>query len=190
MPNDHNPYAPPANPYQAPGRGWAPERGAPGAETMWRQGDLAVMYKTGGRLPDRCVRCNEAVSKRLAKTLFWHHPAVYLTLFCGALPYIIVSLLTRKTTNVDFGLCETHASQRLLGILLGVGGFIGGFAMFYLATSEQIDALLFAGLAILLGGPIAGVILAGRLIMVKRIDEEYAYFNVGRPFLESLPRND
>jgi len=189
MANDHNPYAPPANPYQAPGKGWPPARGAPGPDTMWREGELAVMYKTGGRLPDRCVRCNEAVSKRLAKTLFWHPPAVYFALLCGALPYIIVSLIMRKTTNVDFGLCEAHASQRLLGILLAVGGFIGGFALFTLSDSLDSVVPVFAGLAILIVGPLVGVFMS-RVITVKRIDEEYAYFNVGRPFLESLPRND
>jgi hypothetical protein len=114
---------------------------------------------------------------------------VYLGLLCGALPFIILSLLMRKMTTVDFGLCEAHASQRLMGIFIGIGGFLSAFAFIFLGTDQDIEALMFLGFALVFVAPITGALMA-RMIVVKRIDEEYARFSVGRPFLESLPRND
>jgi hypothetical protein len=185
MSNDQNPYAPPMNPYAPPAKRWEPVPGAPGPETMWREGEMAVMYKTGGRLPDRCVRCNESVTKRLAKTLYWHPPAVFLGLLCGVLPFLILSFIMRQSTTIDFGLCEAHASRRLLGMFIGIGGFLGALAF----MCQEIEALVFLGLALLFVAPITGAVMA-RTIVVKKIDEVHASFNVGRPFLESLPRND
>jgi hypothetical protein len=125
----------------------------------------------------------------LTKKLFWHPPAVYLALLIGALPYIILASVLRRSTTIDFGLCDAHASQRLLGILIGWGGFLGSLVMLFIGGAQDIDTLVFLGLALLLGAPITGAVMA-RMITVKKIDEEHAWFSVGRPFLDSLPRND
>ena len=57
-----------------------------------------------GVFPHRCVKCNEPTeppNKR--RTVYWHHPAVYVLLLVYVIVYIIVAVIVRKTAKIDPG---------------------------------------------------------------------------------------
>jgi hypothetical protein len=105
------------------------------------------------------------------------------------LPFIILSAVMRKSVTVEFGLCAAHDSQRSIGSSIVVGGLVSGLGFMFIGASEDIDALVSVGLVLLVVSLITGAVMA-RMITVKKIDDQHAWFSVGRPFLESLARND
>lgn len=162
--------------------------------TIWREGGRLVMLRNGP-FPERCVRCNEpAVGRGVKRTYYWHHPAIYLTLFIPPVPvlvYIIVALIARKDSTVYVPLCSRHRKRRLIGILTCVGTFIGGIlGCVGSIVALKGDVALTVGLgsaAVMLGSVIAGAIISP-ILGPCRMDEIYVFFKgAGSPFLEKLP---
>jgi hypothetical protein len=159
--------------------------------TIWREGGRLVMLRNGP-FPERCVRCNEpAVGRGVKRTYYWHHPAIYLTLFIFPVVYLLVALIARKDSKVHVPLCAQHRKRRLIGILTCVGIFIGGFAlcmgaMFALKGGVALTVGL-GSVAVMLGSVIAGAIISP-ILRPFRMDDIYAFFKgAGSPFLEKLP---
>ena len=78
MSSSENPYAPPLT---------APivyDAEIVADTALWRQGNVLVMRK-GSQLPARCVKSNQPTDRRLKRNLYWHHPAIYLTILFGRL---------------------------------------------------------------------------------------------------------
>lgn len=88
-----------------------------------RQGSQLILPNSGPAqaavLPPFCVRCNAPSNgKPITKTLYWHHPALYLLILAGALVYVIVALIIRKTMKVQVPLCAHHAQRRGTAVML------------------------------------------------------------------------
>src|SRR5690349_16062585 len=110
--NDVNPYAAPIS------ESFVNAEVVESTAGIWRDGNRLVMYK-GATLPDRCVHCNEpANGRRLKRTLYWHHPLIYLVVLAGVLVYVIVALVVRKRAVVMIGMCDRHYAWRLRSMLL------------------------------------------------------------------------
>lgn len=111
------------------------DQGTP-SSGAWRQGDVLVVHKSGHHLPDRCIRCNApAPGPRVNKRLYWHHPALYLLVFTGFVPYLIVSLILRKEATLSVALCQEHRSPK-------IGRIIVGWLVLALGLASLIAALL------------------------------------------------
>ena len=88
-----------------------------------RQGSQLILPNPGPAqaavLPPFCVRCNAPSNgKPLTKTLYWHHPALYLVILAGVIIYAIVALIVRKTMKVQVPLCPHHAQRRGTAVML------------------------------------------------------------------------
>jgi hypothetical protein len=84
----------------------------PAAAMIWRS-DKLLVAAPGAELPDRCVKCNApAGGRRLKRTLYYHHPAIYLLLLCNLIIFAIVALIVRKRAVLQIGLCEHHLARR------------------------------------------------------------------------------
>jgi hypothetical protein len=178
-----NPYAPPADFGPVPsGTAGAPET------NVSRQGSVALLPVYGSVFPDRCVVCNApAGGYRLRRTLYWHHPAIYLSILGGLLVYVILATVMRKSALVELGLCERHRARRRNGLILACGGFLLALiAMFWCAWNSSAGGI-FAGIGLMVVLPIAGGLLA-RVASPTRIDDRWVLLKVGQPFLDSLPR--
>ena len=175
-----NPYAPPsldADTFDPSGMPLEVNEG------LRRQGDLLVFPVKGSVFPPRCVVCNEAADKRLRRTLFWHPSGYYALIAAGWLIYVVVSLIVRKRAQCEVYLCAKHVARRrnlLLAAGLSVLVFIAGV---WAMSNEPAGIILLGLLAFVV--LITCVILA-RVITPKRIDKQYAWVKIGRPFLESI----
>jgi hypothetical protein len=73
-----NPFAEQVNPYAAPqAAGYQPNLPGVGNSPfagLWRQGHVLVMHKAAP-LPDICLLSNQPATRRLKRTMNWHHPA-------------------------------------------------------------------------------------------------------------------
>ncbi|MBL9025026.1 MAG: hypothetical protein JNL21_22710 [Myxococcales bacterium] len=177
----YNPYAPPQSPGMTPYAPVDPLASVP----CWRDQAAACVYKQAAVLPPRCVKCNAPASHRVQKTLYWHEPWVYFTIFAGVLIYAIVALIMRKQAYVDWGLCDKHKSQRTIGFAVAAAGFLAGLGIMFLGAFSTMPELIVGGLVGMVLLPIGGLILA-RNVVPKRIDDHYVWLKVGPAFLESL----
>src|SRR6476660_2337793 len=108
-----NPFAEEVNPYASPREvGNYPQLaiGHPFAG-LWRHGDMLVMHRLAP-LPDICVKSNEPATRRLRRSLSWHHPAIFLLLLISPLIYIIVALILRKSATLYIPLTDEWFARR------------------------------------------------------------------------------
>ena len=158
---------------------------------LWRKGNILVMHK-GSQLPLRCVKSNQPTDRRLKRSLYWHHPAIYLSILISIWIYIILALILRKSATVYVGLCDEWFAKRhramFIGwflVLAGIGLFVAG-----IATVDRSDAfpwMLVAGPLVFLGGVIYGL-LAARMVAAVRISDDYVWLKGVHPsFLADLP---
>jgi hypothetical protein len=118
--------------------------------------------------------------------MYWHPPWVWLTFLAGALIYVVVALVVRKSATVHVGLCEKHRSRRRMGMLVGWLGVLATIATCSVGMEHEPAAaagLGFLGFIVFL---IVGIVLA-QAVQPKKIDELYAWVKCGRPFVDSLP---
>lgn len=189
-----NPYASPLSHERA---GAIPAE--PGG--IWRDGPLLVIHRDAV-LPDRCIKCNlPAGGRRLMRTLYWHHPLLYLPpgaglllwLVWGPLPlilFVVLGLALRRKAKVAFGLCTRHLSRRRRAILIGWAVSLPGIALFVagaLQSGDLAGPLILAGALLVLGGVVYGVSIAA-VVSPKRIDQQYVFIKrAGPEYLAQFP---
>lgn len=145
---------------------------------VWRQGPLLVVRK-GADLPARCIKSNEPTDQVWKRTLYWHHPAIYLAILPGVIFYVILALALRKTAVLRFGLSPGWLSRRRWGIATGWLIALGGIGLMFSAGAARSDG---AQLACVLGGivttliigPVWGV-LRSRLVVPTRMTDDYVW---------------
>ncbi len=158
---------------------------------LWRKGNILVMRK-GSQLPARCVKSNQPTDRRLKRSLYWHHPAIYLSILISIWIYIILALILRKSATIYVGLSDEWFAKRHRAMFIGWLLVLAGIAMFVLGvgTVDRSDAfpwLLVAGPLVFLGGAIYGL-LAARMVAPERISDDYVWLKGIHPsFLADLP---
>ena len=159
-----------------------------GGDGVWRDGSVLVMRREA-ELPDRCVKCNEpAEAPKLKRKLTWHHPALYLIIFVALLIYAIVAMVIRQTATVEIGLCERHRSRRKQNILITIVALLLSVAAFAVSINVSDGMYALAGLALLLGGTIYGIVSI-RVITPSKIDSSFVWIRGITPdYLNLLPQ--
>lgn len=156
----------------------------------WRDGKL-VLTSDGACLPGRCVKCNVATEDRVKRKLFWHPPAVYLVIFVGLLFYVVVALIVRKKATIEVGFCETHRKRRMMDILFGWIGFLGGIVVMVGGFANETPLIGGAGIILMVAG-IIYLFVRTSIVAPKRIDKEGRVWLTGvcREYLDSLPSSN
>ena len=88
---------------------------------------LSIREAERGPLPEVCMKCGQPSELSVTKKLSWHPSWVYLLLFLGLLPLIIVALIMTKRATLVAPMCAAHKGhwwKRSAGILLGLLGLI------------------------------------------------------------------
>src|SRR5215467_188000 len=132
-----------------------------GRAEAWRDKNYLVL-KTDSFLPDRCMMCNSSndITHKSEKVgYFPKHNLLLLPL--GFIHY--------KTRMVPVGFCPQHETRRkknlvLMGILivLGLAGFIGGFAIDFMSV-------MFLGFLTFAAGMIFGTV-QGSFVAIEKLD--------------------
>ena len=185
--SDVNPYSPPLQASCQPAALPADLVG----QALYCKGRLLVMHRLAV-LPDRCVKSNQAAhGRRLRRKLYWHHPAVFLSLLLNLIIYVILAMCLRKTARIDIGLSDQWYRKRRRGILIGWLLFLGGLASLFVAaaytTSPNLPGVIFLGVILSLIGAFYGL-FAARLVVAARITDDYIWLKGVHPdFLAELP---
>jgi len=149
------------------------------------------MWK-GSQLPARCVKSNQPTERRLKRSLYWHHPAIYLSILISILIYVILALILRKSATIYVGLSDAWFAKRHRAMIAGWLLVLAGMAMFVLGIgsvdrSHAFPWLLLASPFVFLGGAIYGL-LAARMVTPQRISDDYVWLKGVHPdFLADLP---
>lgn len=87
------------------------------------EGDALVVPLDVHTLPPVCVLCGAPSDGRpLEKVHHWHHPAWFVALPLGLIPYWIVSMIVTKKHRLTMSICAAHRRTRLMRML---AGFVG-----------------------------------------------------------------
>lgn len=158
---------------------------------IWQQGSLLVMRKDAV-LPDRCVKSNVPTTRKLKRSLNWHHPAIFLSILISICVYIILALILSKKAVIHIGLSDDWFAKRRRAMMIGwgsvlasIGMFIGGAAM--IDRNDAFGFLIIASVFVFLFGAIYGLI-AARMVAPTRIDDTYVWLKgVNKEYLATLP---
>jgi hypothetical protein len=125
-------------------------------------------------LPDRCIKCNEPAERKLKRKLSWHHPAIYLLVFGGALFYVLLAMVMRKTATIEVGLCENHSAMRQRDIAFTWALGLLALGSFFFAV--QFEHMTFVGIGILLilATAIYGIVRV-KVVTPTKIDERFIW---------------
>ena len=194
-PPSGNPFAEQINPYAAPlVAGYQPNMSGVGQNPyagLWRQGNVLVMHKMAP-LPDICLKSNQPATRRLKRTMYWHHPAIYIALLISPLIYIILALCLQKNATIHIGLTDEWYARRRTRMLIAwstllIGAISLGIGLAFGEQSQIIALACTLGFIFL---PMAGLIyglFACRLISPERITDQYAFIKGVHPdFLNRL----
>ncbi len=171
-----NPYATPAvqPPLVAP-MGAATEF----SHLIFQKDGLLIVHKKA-TLPDRCLKSNEPTQSRLKRSLYWHHPALYLLILLHIVIYAIVAIIIRKSAVFWIPLQERYKKKRRrdmaiawFSVLLGIGLFILGIAVVDGNSTVGVTCLLLSPFLIL-GGALFGIFRC-RIVYAKRIDDHFVW---------------
>lgn len=185
MSTSENPYAPPVTVYPFA------EDYAAKSQGLWRKGTILVMHKRAP-LPARCVKSNEPTKGQLKRTLYWHHPAIYLLLLFNLLIYVIVALVLRKSAIIHIGLSDEWFRKRHRAILIGWLSVLVGIGMIFVGAvaldqAPALGWLIALGPLVFLFGAIYGL-LASRMVVAQRISDDYVWLKGVHPaYLAELP---
>lgn len=177
-----NPYAPPAadHPY-------APVGGvSPTGNDWWFEGDKVVV-RDGGSLPtDICIKTGEpttGVPKN--KKVQWAPPWVWVVFVLSWLIGLIIYLVIKKTGTFTYGESEALKSRKKTALIVGLGGSVAAFGLFFVGAAANSGALLALGGLGLFAAIIVGVIL-GQTFQVTKIRDGLITLKVDKRFRARL----
>lgn len=159
----------------------------------WRDG-RQIVVRMGERevsLPPHCVKCAAASETELKKRLFWHPPIIYLAIFAGGLPYVLLALWLRKTLTIRLPLCHACARTRWRNIAISLLSLSVSLALLAAGFLWRSHPTLGISLAVA-GGVLFFFFLSWaitiQIVVPRKIDERYAWLDkVGQPWLMTLP---
>ena len=194
-PPSGNPFAEQVNPYATPQiAGYQPNMPGVGQNPyagLWRRGNVLVMHKMAP-LPDICLKSNQPAQRRLKRTMYWHHPAIYIAVLISPLIYIILALCLQKNATIHIGLTDEWYVRRRTRMLIAwstvlIGGLLFALGIMIGDQSEGAAVgLVLSGLLLPLAGLIYGLI-ACRLVSPERITDQYVFIKGVHPdFLNRL----
>jgi hypothetical protein len=141
-------------------------------------------------LPPLCIKCGApADGKPVERTIYWHHPAVYLLILAGLLIYAIVAIVVRKSIKVRMPLCARHAQRRSIAVTLAWVLPLVGIADAIILPQFDVDGGIVALITIVL--VVTGLVLWGVVsspLRPKSIDQYRGIFTgCCQIFLEQFP---
>jgi hypothetical protein len=144
--------------------------------------------REGATLPDRCVKTNVPVgSERLVRTVYWHHPALYLVILASLLLYLVVALFIRKKMIVRLGVSEPVLARLRVATAAGWALGVGGLVLLIAAGSVGSGTFFLIAATMLVVGLVWGA-LGARVVIPRRIDGGYVWLAGASPdFLRTLP---
>jgi hypothetical protein len=201
MRNEIDPDGPPqSQALSAPAEGSGP----------YREGTL-VRLEAGGRLPDRCIRCNRPAEGRRAEcSVFWRPvwwrwaswssltvlffmggaAALFINLFgIAVLAAVVADIVLRRKFVIDYGMCSGHRRLRT-GVIASCAvswvvliGLVGAWWVGYRAAQYWwFWVVVVAAFAL---SVVASLLYRLRL---KRLTADYMWLQgTGRPFYQGLP---
>lgn len=156
------------------------------APMIWRRGKTLIMSKVW-TLDNRCIKCNGPADKRIKRTLYWHHPALFLTVFAGLIIYVILAIVLRKRAKVEFAVCLRHRQQHWIRVAIAWLVPLVGIGMVAIAISMESIPLLIAGFVVFLGGLVYAAV-AVPYLKPKLIDDHFVWLKGCCPeYLSAFP---
>lgn len=163
------------------------------SDGVWRLGRQLVMRK-GAKLPDRCVKTNKPAERWLKRTLYWHHPLLYLLIPAGVLFYAIAAIIVREKAVIQIGLTQARFNRRRWTIFGAWLVALSGPGLWYTGYKFNLGdrgaMLIFGGALVGFIAVIAGCVGAylSAIVQPTKITADYVWLKGVHPdYLRALP---
>lgn len=155
-------------------------------DSVWRKNSVLIMTRQA-LLPDRCIKCNEPAERKLKRNLSWHHPAIYLLIFAGALFYVLVAVFMRKTATIEVGLCENHTAMRRRDIMITWALGLLSVVSFFVAVQLEDPTFAGTGVLLIISAAVYGIMRV-KVVTPTKIDERFIWLKGCRgDYLTAFP---
>jgi hypothetical protein len=186
-----NPFAVDSLPEQTPVPYAQPMQSAQFQNAIYQQNGVLILHKLA-ILPDRCIKSNEPTTERLKRTLYWHHPAIYLVILLNLIIYAVVAMAVRKSAVLQIPLSKEYKQRRIRNMLIAWGlvllGILSMVIGIIIVDSNELGFLGFILFPILLLIGALWGIYGCRVIYAKKIDDHYVWVKgVSPEFLRDFP---
>lgn len=153
----------------------------------WRDGNLVVLPRENGEMPDRCAVCNGATDYYRHITSVELSPWwAKLAVLSGGTTATLVAMGFVRRFEVEVGLCSKHRARASAGPLVKWLGLVVCFALFVGLVGARLPYLGAGFLVVALVGMAVGDRMQS-VISIKAVDSQNLYLRAGKRFLESLP---
>jgi hypothetical protein len=155
--------------------------------SAWREGAVLVARRDA-TLPDACVRCGKpGDGEPIRRSVHWHHPALYLLLLLGVVPYLVVWLAVRRRTTLTISVCAHHRQVRRRALWAGWGVAGAAIALFAAAAALDNGPLTALSFLMLVTAPLVSI-PGRRLVSCTGIDGSLVRARgASAAFLDGLP---
>jgi len=198
---DFNPYAPPQSEIHA----------APAADAGVVADGKLVRTDLGGRLPDRCIRCNRpADGHRAERSIYWRPawwrwsswagllalflmgitaPMFMIIFWIGVLGAVVVDFLLRRKFVVEYGLCGSHRRLRtgvMASFVMSWAALIGFAGATWIGFRAPQYWWFWALVLVMLALSVVASLLY-RIRIARLTDDHMWLQGTGRRFHQALP---
>ncbi|MGE3795392.1 MAG: hypothetical protein AB7I38_15905 [Dehalococcoidia bacterium] len=119
--------------------------------------------------------------------MHWHHPALYLLLLLGVVPYLVVWLAVRRRTTLTISVCAHHRQVRRRALWAGWGVAGAAIALFAAAAALDNGPLTAFSFLMLVTAPLVSI-PGRRLVSCTGIDGSLVRARgASAAFLDGLP---
>ncbi len=152
-----------------------------------------------GLLPPVCALTGAPTEDVKRKAFLWQPPWIGVLILAGLLPYLIVSMMMRKTMTVDLPLVREKHGHWVWRALVGTGGVLLGIAVIIAGAvvgaadenargASPLGGILFVvGLLGFLAALVAWIVLSSTSIRPSEItDDEITLVGVHQDFVDAL----
>src|SRR6185369_1113727 len=90
---------------------------------------LTLAEASEGFMPDTCMKCGAKAEHWVKKRLAWHPSWLWVLLFAGPIPFVIVAVILTKRAKLIAPLCTAHRRHWIIRTATMVFGLLGLFGM-------------------------------------------------------------
>lgn len=165
-----------------------PQYDMAGGDGAWRDGTLLVMRKNA-ELPYRCIKSNEPAAGWLSRTLYWHHPALYLLLLLGP-AYLIAMPFFQHSVRFRMALSQQYSHHRFCRLMTSWTMVLGAVAL-SITAATGLTALSPVLVVVGACGVLPAILFAADVyepLTPAKMSRNFVWLNgVHRDYLATLP---
>jgi Na+-transporting NADH:ubiquinone oxidoreductase subunit NqrB len=157
----------------------------------WIVAKDAIVGTSPMELPDRCVECGRDASggRRVDTTLYWYPRWIWLGIFWGVIPVVLLYYAARRPLKISYSLCpeDDRSLRTRKRVAIGVWALFVAFLVAAVATHFNRFCVI-AAIVLFFGAVIVHFMAVVPLSAAGHEDGVFGIKGFGKDFLSGVER--